>query len=1511
MKKSKIFASLFIMLGFGIFVSKLTGNFSLDDIKNNVVVAKAKVNDSIVKDDIISKDLTTIINGVTSTIDTEGDGIETNITLIDDISDFALMNGSSGHFKLTKNITVPNSITSLGIETFDGVFNGGGYTISNLKGPFIKELSGTICNFVIDSPREFTGTLDGITTTKTTISNTLYGLTSKNDYTQVAIQNFGFACGKVTTGTIDNVKVNNAKINTNGSTEGEFASSINTTGYMGFVVGHAHQNSYITNCSVSNSTLVHSSAYGVGGIVGYSYQSYIRGCLVNNMTVTGKNSLAINTMPKAFTGLLVGVSFRGSLNQNIIADISQTSTPYLSFLGAALYYKNTGVLGIRETYYDETVADFSKPGFEEGYEQVIQIKNDPINSSNATVDTYGHVYDIDESSLGYYRTLAITDVYRYTSTPLSSIISDYNSKVKVGYYALPRNTSTYGISNYVADDEKILAFNLSVSDDITYGDYLKDKVTLEVDTSKTNFETKVIFQYKFEGNSTFSDLTEETIVNKMAGEYRILYLKNGFTTVIEGAGGTFNAKPFDVNNAVININPRTYIGKEQSVGLSVRTPSGLNLTYTTSGTTKATDVGVYDVVITGNSNTTGTITKQWEIKKSTMTLSSSNINQIYDGNYHSIKVTAPENTTLTYSTDGVEYTSTNPSFKDVGTYTVYYKGSNPNYEDGSGSATITITPLGLKVTWGETSLVYNGEEQVPSVTLGNIKGDDVVNITGMSGHAINEGNNYTATILGIDNPNYQLPSEPYIKFKITPIIIDVPSISSKEYTGEVLYADVDESEGYTIEGIYYGTHVGEYKFSLTPHANHAWTGGTKHTLSYTFEITKATNEWIIPPSIESWTYGQQASELIFQTKFGSPGVRYYNAETNEPLLHAPTEAGNYIVTVTTANTNNFNSDLSETLSFTIYKADPTYEVPTNLTAIYGNTLNDITLPSDENGTWSFKEDINTLLDEVKEYSFTLVYTPKDTNNYNTIEEEVSINVLKADVTYTAPTIISELTYNGTEQALINVGSTNDGTFEYKIDDGEYSSNIPTAKDAKTYTVYYRIIGDANHNNVEEQSLQVNISPLKVNIIDVTINDVHINENGYEFDVSNVTFDVELTTNDYEVSSITLTGNNEVGTQNVDVVINIKNTNYELISSTVTSTVNINDHESNVDDGDCTTAVTCKHCDYVFKDAFLAHESQDDDNDCTTEVKCKNCDHVVVEARLEHESQDDDGDCTTEVKCKHCDHVVVEAHLAHESQDDDGDCTTEVKCKNCDHVVVEARLEHESQEDDNNCETAVTCKHCSTIVVEAKTHSLSSTYTKDKDGHYTHCENENCEYVTSKENHISSGEASEEAAEVCTICQYVITPALNHTHSSKGTLLSDDTHHYYECSGCEEKLEYTPHSFTIFTKIDENSHKEACVCGKEKISSHTYGDWVVNKNPTESEKGSKTKTCPCGHAIIEDIPATGSVNPPIEPEKGLSIGAIIGIVVGSTTLLGLAICAIFWFVIKKRNFADLIKLFKRQ
>ena len=50
----------------------------------------------------------------------------------------------------------------------------------------------------------------------------------------------------------------------------------------------------------------------------------------------------------------------------------------------------------------------------------------------------------------------------------------------------------------------------------------------------------------------------------------------------------------------------------------------------------------------------------------------------------------------------------------------------------------------------------------------------------------------------------------------------------------------------------------------------------------------------------------------------------------------------------------------------------------------------------------------------------------------------------------------------------------------------------------------------------------------------------------------------------------------------------------------------------------------------------------------------------------------------------------------------------------------------------------------------------------------------------------------------------------------------------------------------------------------------------------------------------------------QPEKtGLFGGAIAGIAVGSVAVAGLGGFSLFWFVIKKKKFADLIALFKKK
>ena len=46
-----------------------------------------------------------------------------------------------------------------------------------------------------------------------------------------------------------------------------------------------------------------------------------------------------------------------------------------------------------------------------------------------------------------------------------------------------------------------------------------------------------------------------------------------------------------------------------------------------------------------------------------------------------------------------------------------------------------------------------------------------------------------------------------------------------------------------------------------------------------------------------------------------------------------------------------------------------------------------------------------------------------------------------------------LTYTESKQELINRGSSNTGTIEYKLDNGEYLTSIPKATNPGTYNVY--------------------------------------------------------------------------------------------------------------------------------------------------------------------------------------------------------------------------------------------------------------------------------------------------------------------------------------------------------------------------------------------------------------------------------------------------------------------------
>ena len=62
----------------------------------------------------------------------------------------------------------------------------------------------------------------------------------------------------------------------------------------------------------------------------------------------------------------------------------------------------------------------------------------------------------------------------------------------------------------------------------------------------------------------------------------------------------------------------------------------------------------------------------------------------------------------------------------------------------------------------------------------------------------------------------------------------------------------------------------------------------------------------------------------------------------------------------------------------------------------------------------------------------------------------------------APTAIQELKYTGSAQTLVNAGTASGGTMYYSLDGSSWSTSLPSGTNWGTYTVYYKVVGDANH-----------------------------------------------------------------------------------------------------------------------------------------------------------------------------------------------------------------------------------------------------------------------------------------------------------------------------------------------------------------------------------------------------------------------------------------------------------------
>ena len=132
------------------------------------------------------------------------------------------------------------------------------------------------------------------------------------------------------------------------------------------------------------------------------------------------------------------------------------------------------------------------------------------------------------------------------------------------------------------------------------------------------------------------------------------------------------------------------------------------------------------------------------------------------------------------------------------------------------------------------------------------------------------------------------------------------------------------------------------------------------------------------------------------------------------------------------------------------------------------------------------------------------------DGYEKMSQDIVVTVQKANISaslITPPTAQENLTYTGQEQALITAGSVAQyGTMQYSLtESGTYSQAIPAGTDAGEYTVWYRVIGDANHNDTAPVSVAVRIGKKPLTITGVTAASKPY-DGTTNADISSVTFD---------------------------------------------------------------------------------------------------------------------------------------------------------------------------------------------------------------------------------------------------------------------------------------------------------------------------------------------------------------------------------------------------------------------
>ena len=811
---------------------------------------------------------------------------------------------------------------------------------------------------------------------------------------------------------------------------------------------------------------------------------------------------------------------------------------------------STGSVSINyQEYKDNKWSDLTKAPTSVGkYRVVVKIEEDTnyssaSNTKEFTISQADNTWTNELTINGW--TYGETANKPSASSTFGTVKYTY-SESKDGAYTstVPTNAGTYyvkaeviGNENYTGLTSDPVEFTIFKADTtITFTKENIDKVydSKSIDTpevTKTGSTKDLTFKWSKKDGTELADKPSDV------GEYTL--------TVSVDEDNNYNSASIS-KDFVITIADNTWTSpltiKGWTYGETANKPSAsstfgtVKYTYSESenGTyvdTVPTNAGKYYVKaeVIGNENYKGLVSEavEFTILKANTTLSiTSPVDKTYDGNTVSDPIYKLEGNTNTVTIEWLNKDGTKLTDKpsDVGEYKVVVKvDEDTNYNSVSDTKDFTISKADNtwinKLTiknwvYGETANAPTAKSKFGDVVFSY---SDKKDVTYASTVPTNAGTYYVkATVEGTSNYT-SLTSDPVIftiakassEVTITSNLdktydgnkVDEPTYQTSGSTGSVSINYQEYKDNKWSDLTKAPTSVGKYRVvvKIEEDTNYSSASNTKE-----FTISQADNTWTNELTINGWTYGETANKPSASSTFGTVKYTYSESKDGAYTSTVPTNAGTYYVKAEVIGNENYTGLTSDPVEFTISKANPVLKTLSTLAIEQGKTLSNLGLP--EGYKW---KNPNYECKDLGVHTYKAVFTPKDSVNYNTLDVDVSVNVIaKAEVNNPTPSADSTITTNSNNNNNSYVGNGGSTTssllndLKEVVNKSEYKS-YEKAYTKESYDNYLDAFENAekvlNNKNSSKEEIKAALDKLNEAISNLKVDKSNLQASLVEFE----------------------------------------------------------------------------------------------------------------------------------------------------------------------------------------------------------------------------------------------------------------------------------------------------------------------------------------------------------------------------------------------------------------------------